>query len=129
MAGKKRMKLRIHGNNVRIRLTQGEVRNFARGESLEQTTEFSTSSSFTTRIEIAEHAKHLIAVFDGGRLTVRLAPDLVRRWAQTNQVGIEMNQPIRDGTSLSILIEKDFDCIHPAPGENIDTFPNPKRLV
>jgi uncharacterized protein DUF7009 len=121
------MKLRIHANSVRVRLTQSEVRSLADGQRIEQATEFPESSRLITQIELSGEIRQSTATFDGGRLTLRLPLDQVRQWAQTNQVGIESDQPIGDGRSLHILIEKDFDCVHPRLDEDIDTFPNPKR--
>ena len=121
------MKLRIQGNSVRIRLTQGEVRSLADGQRIEQTTEFSPSSRLITRVETSTNRDRLTAVFDDSRLTIRLPFDQVCSWAKTDQVGIEADQPIGGGRSLHLLIEKDFDCLHPQADENIDTFPNPKR--
>jgi hypothetical protein len=121
------MKLRIQANSVRVRLTQGEVRSLADGQRIDQMTEFPESSRLITRIELSNEIRQSTAAFDGGQVTLRLPLDQVRQWAQSNQVGIESDQPIGDGRSLHILIEKDFDCVHPRLDENIDTFPNPKR--
>lgn len=120
------MKLRIQGNSVRVRLTQREVRSLADGQRLEQTTEFSEFSRLITHIEPSGEVSRSTATFDGGHLLLRLPLEQVHQWAETDQVGIESDQPIGDGRSLHVLVEKDFDCLHPRPDENIDTFPNPK---
>jgi hypothetical protein len=125
--GEEELKLRIQGNSVRVRLTQSEVRSLAEGQRVEQTTEFPGCSALITRVELSAEINQSTATFNGGRLTLRLPADQLRQWAQTDQVGIESDQPISDDRSLHILLEKDFDCLHPRPDENIDTFPNPKR--
>jgi hypothetical protein len=119
------MKLRIHGNSVRFRLTQGEVLKLAEGHAIEQVTEFSASSRLVTHIESSRDVDRSTAAFENNRLTLRLPIDLVRQWAKTDQVGIEVDQPIDDSRSLYVLVEKDFDCLHSQAEENIDTFPNP----
>ena len=121
------MKLRNHGNSVRVRLAQGEVRSLADGQRVEQTTEFSASSRLIACVESSSNLERATATFDGNRLTLSLPLDQVRQWAATDKVGIEADQPIGDGRSQRIIVEKDFDCLHPRPEENIDTFPNPKR--
>ncbi len=121
------MKLRIQGNSVRVRLNQGEVRSLANAQRVEQTTEFSGFSRLTTHIEPSNEVSRSNVTFEGDRLTLRLPVGQVRQWAQSDQVGIESDQPIGDGRSLHVLVEKDFECLHPRPDENIDTFPNPKR--
>jgi hypothetical protein len=121
------MKLRIQGNSVRFRLTQGEVRSLADGRGIEQTTQFPGSSTLITQIEPSGEVSQLKVTFDSGRLMLRIPINQVRQWAQSDQVGIESDQPIGDERTLHVLVEKDFDCLHPRPDENIDTFPNPKR--
>ena len=123
------MKLRIQANSLRVRLTRGEVQSLINGQALEQITEFSPSSVLITRIQTAVQRATVTATFEGSRLTLSILSDLVGGWSQTDAVGIEADQVIRDGQSLHILIEKDFDCLHSRPEEKIDTFPNPKRLV
>jgi hypothetical protein len=120
------MKLRIQGNSVRVRVTQTEVRQLAAHHPIEQATEFPGSSKLITRLECQPPTNALAATFADGVLIARLPSELVRVWAETDQVGIEACQPLPGGKSLHILIEKDFDCLHPRPQENVDTFPNPK---
>ena len=56
-----------------------------------------------------------------------LPANLARALASTNQVGIEHVQLIAKGVTLKIVLEKDFQCFNPRPGENeSDNFPNPK---
>ena len=122
------MKLRIQANSVRVRLTQGEVRTLAQGQGVEQTTRFSPASAVVTRIETAAQTPSVAARFDGRRLTLSISLELVRRWADTEEVGIEGEQSIGEDQWLHILIEKDFECLHSGKDQNIDVFPNPRRL-
>lgn len=121
------MKLRILGNSVRVRLTQREVRSLASGHSIEQTTMFSHSSKLVLFVESSLRAEHPVAIFTDQQLSLRLPLAEVRQWAETEQVGIESEQPIGDGQSLHILIEKDFECLQPRASDDTDAFPNPKR--
>jgi hypothetical protein len=121
------MKLRLQDNSLRVRLTRGEVRHLASGQRVEQTTEFSPISTLITQIEPSAAVDRSAAVFESQRLIVTVPLEGVRRWAESDQVGIEATQPIAEGRLLHLLIEKDFDCLHSRPEENIDTFPNPKR--
>jgi hypothetical protein len=57
---------------------------------------------------------------------VRLPEDRIREWATGSEVGIEAEQPAGSTSTLRILIEKDFKCLHQDDAnENNDTFPNP----
>jgi hypothetical protein len=120
------MKLRIHNNSIRLRLTQTEVARLAAGQSVEQTTEFTPTTSLTSLVKPAAHLRAATVTFQNNQITVLLPIDEVRVWAQSNQPGIEASQTITPGKSLSILIEKDFQCLHSAAEENADAFPNPR---
>jgi Family of unknown function (DUF7009) len=58
-------------------------------------------------------------------LIVQVPTEAVIRWASSDQIGIESEQPVAHQAHLRILIEKDFACIDGTDEENVDTFPNP----
>jgi hypothetical protein len=58
-------------------------------------------------------------------IIVQVPPGDAMRWASTDQIGIECEQPIDKQASLRILIEKDLACIDGTEEQNVDTFPNP----
>lgn len=120
------MKLRIRENSLRIRLVQTEVQRLVKGQSVEQTTVFSLSSSLVVRVEPCFRTEQPAALFVDHRLSILLPPAAVRRWAETDQVAIEADQSVGDGRFLHILIEKDFACLLSRAGDDADAFPNPK---
>ena len=65
------------------------------------------------------------AVLTPGAVIAQVPQDAVMRWASTDQIGIESEQPVDRQTSLRILIEKDFACVDGTDEQNADTFPNP----
>ena len=119
------MKLRIHNNNVRIRLTQKEVALLAAGERVTQTTSFANDSALLTSIQSSAHVVNPTATFDRGCVAIFLPLDQTVQWANSDQIGMEANQPIDGDRSLTILVEKDFKCAHIRIGEDADAFPNP----
>jgi hypothetical protein len=121
------MKLRIRDNSVRIRIARNELVRLASGQMVEQRTEFSTSAILVTVVEPTDHTDRFTATFEAGRIKLQVPIDQIRELAETERVGIESHQPITENRSLQILLEKDFDCLHPKADENIDTFPNPAR--
>jgi hypothetical protein len=123
------VKLRIQNNSIRLRLTQGEVRNLAAGRRIQQTTEFPASSKLITSIEPSTQIDEPSATFIGQYITLKIPTEMIRQWASSDQVGIEANRPLDGGRSLHILIEKDFDCLHARDEDNIDTFPNPQAIA
>lgn len=66
------------------------------------------------------------AFYSDNEIRVCLPEKVVSVWAATEQVSIEGEQTLDDGDRLSILVEKDFACLAPRPGEDeSDMFPNP----
>jgi uncharacterized protein DUF7009 len=65
------------------------------------------------------------AVLTPRAVIVQVPPDVATRWASSDQIGIEGEQPVDRQASLRILIEKDFVCIDGTDEEKVDTFPNP----
>jgi len=121
------MKLRIRGNMVRVRLTQSEVARLAEGGRVEQTTTFSPASKLVSSVETSG-AKQSIAKFDGANLAVILPFAQVRRWATSDDVGIDETQSVGGGQFLRLLIEKDFECMHSRAEQDTDAFPNPRKI-
>jgi len=123
------MKLRIQGNSIRLRLGQSEVRRLGMGETVEECAVFGTSKQerFTYSLCAAPDAADVSATFADRRVVVRVPRRMIHQWATTDQVGIEALQHTGDGDGLSIVIEKDFECVHAPPGQSQeDAFPNPQ---
>lgn len=115
------MKLRIKDASIRIRLTQGEVNEFARQGVVEAKTPFRGGSTLTYRLQSTGSVDVIGAEMDHGEITVSIPAQQARRWAETDQVGMETYQG-----PLHILIEKDFQCLHKdAPDRDPDVFPHP----
>jgi hypothetical protein len=119
------MKLRLRENSVRIRVTQTEVARLATGQPIEQVTRFTPTTQLTCRVVPSSAAASVS--FDRDCLSLLLPNELIHRWASTQEVGISLTQRIDDEQTLSILIEKDFECLHPGHEVNEDAFPNPRK--
>jgi hypothetical protein len=65
--------------------------------------------------------------FESNRITVIVDPESVKRWANSEDVGIYFSQNIGSHGSLDVLLEKDFACLDRSDEENTDTFPNPNE--
>jgi len=113
------MKLRLHGNQLRLRVSQSEVQRLAETGSVQETVKFAPGQTLTYTLE-SSAATALEAVFRDGQIRVTLPRHDVTHWIESDQVGIE-------GTSgpLFVLIEKDFQCLHRSSPEDADSFPNP----
>jgi hypothetical protein len=123
------MKLRIHGNSVRLRLSQSEVAVFAENGDVESYIEFSKGNRLTYALSADEKISEPEARFENGRLTVFVSKAQADEWVNSDNVGITNG---RSSQGPQIIVEKDFTCLHKRAGEDdADTFPNPEanRLV
>ena len=120
------MKLRILGNTLRLRLTQSEVAAFGAQGRVEERIMFGAGVSMTYALQKAEGIEHLAAHYDAQTLTVLVPAGWVTGWVDTNKVGLEGEQQVDGDVALSILIEKDFKCLHGDESRiDADAFPNP----
>ena len=121
------MKLRIRENTIRLRLKRNEVEQIASGQSIVEQTHF-PQSVLTYRLDVVPEGPCL-ASFGEGSLAIHLPVSAVRQWAESEQVSILAEQTIEGAGVLSMLIEKDFQCLSPGhhrPGEDDeDTYPHP----
>ena len=119
------MKLRINGNSLRLRLNQEEVAQFSKMGFYEDAIEFGAGARFTYSIECCLRLQSPEVVFKNGSLQVKIPHACGTHWARTDEVGISAQQALESGKELSILIEKDFRCIHRDDGEDPHAYPNP----
>ena len=118
------MKLRIRGDSIRLRLTQAEVKRLADEGRVEDSTRFGPDERFT--YAIAFGGSTLSATLSPRAIEVTLPSDVARAWATGDSVGIEGTRDLGDGSTLRILVEKDFACLTKRPHEDdTDAFPNP----
>lgn len=121
------MKLRIRGNSIRFRLTQTEVARLRSSETVRESVSFpGTSSRFFYSLDASDELAKISASFHDGEVRVAIPVLLIQSWAQGDQVGMEENELLTDGGKLRVLIEKDFRCLEPRPGEDeTDNFAHP----
>jgi hypothetical protein len=123
-----RVKLRIKGNSIRLRLGRSEVLRLATDGMVEESTDFGPVGGqrfgYALRATLGEPC--VIARFAEGRVVVTVPAGAVHQWAWTPEVSIRAVQRTWDGTELVILIEKDLECLD-APNDEPqeDAFPHP----
>jgi hypothetical protein len=122
------VKLRIRGNSLRLRVTRGEVDALAAGRAVEERVAFPGGATLVYRLAVGTDPERFAATFAGGTLEVALPALAARRWFEPAEVGVRGELPLADGTTLSLLVEKDFPCLTERPGEDdSDAFPWPER--
>ena len=121
------MKLRILGNSVRFRVSQAELAQLTGAGQVEDSVEFGPGARLVYRLEVADGAAEAIAAgYDRHGVTVVLPRELVDLWQRPDEVSLRGEQPLPDGASLTILVEKDFTCLVPREDEDqSNLFPNP----
>jgi hypothetical protein len=118
------MKLRIYGNSLRLRLSRTDMQVFARNGSIQDAVQFALDSPLSYTLESTSSVEEVQARYKDRMIRVLVPMKVARQWISSDQVGISFAGP--GGPSL--LIEKDFRCLHREPGEeydDADAFPNP----
>lgn len=90
-------------------------------------TGFPGGRQFNYSLESSPASVNPAAFYSDNQITVRLPETLVLAWVTTEQVSIAGDQVLDDGQTLSVLVEKDFACLAPRPGEDeSDMYPHPE---
>ncbi|HEX5228787.1 MAG TPA: hypothetical protein VFW44_13805 [Bryobacteraceae bacterium] len=119
------MKLRLQGNSLRLRLSQSEVAQFSKTGFVEDRVQFAPGASFTYTIETSSSLPAPVASYQDHWLRVQVPSSAAIEWYTTDNVAIAADQPIEGSKALSILIEKDYQCLHGGEARDPDAYPNP----
>ena len=120
------MKLRIKGASLRLRLTQGEVRDLAEGRAVEEQVPFAAQSTLTYRLRRDAEVSEITASYVGNIIEIRVPDRAAGQWCGSDQVALAYSQPAPGG-ELRISLEKDFACLAPRADEDeSDNFPHPQ---
>ena len=122
------MKLRIKGDSLRLRLTQGEVSELAQHGVVADCVRFGGGASLFYRLTRDRHAQAIGASYVDGVIDVRLPEQVALTWCRSNEVTLAGAQPAAADAELRIVVEKDFACLTAREGEDeSDNFPNPNQ--
>jgi hypothetical protein len=106
------VKLRIHGNTLRLRLNQAEVAQFSKTGHIDETIEFALGARLSYILESDSNVEAPRALYKEGELRIQIPAAEAKDWVTTDRVGLSSEQPLGGNKHLSIMIEKDFKCIH-----------------
>lgn len=120
------MKLRIKGNSIRLRLTKTEVEKFGTTGNVKEIVHFGPHPDQHFQYEIIMRAEieHLSVHYQNHVIQVMVPPSIAEAWVQTDQVGFEQTLD-REGNSIHLLVEKDFQCLHRDDVEEPDNYAHP----
>jgi hypothetical protein len=120
------MKLRIKGDSLRLRLTQGEVHELKERGAVEDRVRFGVGAALTYRLKRDSSSRAISASYANGTVEVRLPERDALSWCKSNEVTLAGAQPAAADAELRIVVEKDFACLTAREGEDeSDNFPNP----
>ena len=121
-----RMKLRIHDNSIRLRLTRSEVARFVRNGTIDSVIEFGLSVDQRLRygLESSPDVTGLQVRFGDHQLRILMPLATANEWTGGERVGVTGSQSLKGEKQLEILVEKEFQRLHGAK-PNPDLYPNP----
>ncbi|MBI1290952.1 hypothetical protein GC173_06865 [bacterium] len=122
------MKLRTRTNSIRLRLAKGEIQRVAESGVVSESIQFPGGGALVYTLTGADGPAS--ATLDGSAITIRFPSAELMRWAVSDEVALRADLALGSSGTLSILVEKDFECLHRSPAkrdEDADTFPHPRR--
>ena len=115
------MKLRIEDDTLRLRLSEGELHEFASTGRVEAAVHFGLNPEqrLTYALERGSEPAQTLpneepvqVHYEPGAITVRVPFALAKSWVETDQNGFSHDVPLAENQRLRILVEKDLDCRH-----------------
>ena len=115
------MKLRIEDDTLRLRLSQGELDEFASTGQVEGAVHFGLAPEQRLTYALARgsepaqtlpEAEPVQVHYEPGALTVLVPFALAKAWVETDQTGFSHDVPLVENQRLRILVEKDLNCRH-----------------
>lgn len=119
------MKLRIHGDSLRLRLSRSDVERFRQTGVCSESLQFSPGSQLTYTLETSSGLT-VDVEYRQDCIRVLLPLKTAKEWADSDRISLSLDPSARGGPS--VLIEKDFQCLHHDrrnPADADDAFPNP----
>jgi hypothetical protein len=119
------VKLRIKGDSLRLRLTQGEMRALAEQGAVEDRVAFPGGAALRYRLRTDNNTDTISASYGSNLIEIIVPGPLAERWCGTDLVTLSASQATASG-ELRVVLEKDWACLAPREGEDeSDNFPHP----
>ena len=119
------VKLRIKGDSLRLRLTQGEMRALAERGEVEDGIAFPGGTGLRYRLRVDSINNEISVNYDNNLIDILVPQALSGRWCGTDLVTLSASLPVAGG-ELRIVLEKDWACLAPREGEDeSDNFTHP----
>lgn len=113
------MKIRIKGNSIRYRLSKTEVELFTEQGYVEESIEFPTST-LKYALQRSKTVENIRATLIDNTIIIYMPLKMAQEWQKEDQIGFSGHD-----NKLSLLIEKDFQCLDNTLEDQSDNYPNP----
>lgn len=110
---------------MRFRLTRPEVEGLRSNGFCEERTIF-PGKTFSYLVKAVKGLNTLEANFREDTIELQVPLKNTKEWPENDVVGFEHFVPLENGSSLHLLIEKDFVCLDQPIETQADNYPNPK---
>jgi hypothetical protein len=121
------MKLRVKGNSLRIRVTQGELAQFAAAGRVAERVEFGGGAVLTYALVRDAGIAAMRSTFRNNTIEIQVPEAAARQWCRSEDVTLTATYSTPEG-EMRLLVEKDFGCLAVREGEDeSDNFPNPNQ--
>ena len=119
------MKLRIDRDSLRLRLSRSDIEQFRETGVCTETLRFVSGSRLTYTLATSSQLMAMAAEYHQDCIRFLVPVAMAQQWAGSDQISLSCDLAECGGPSL--LIEKDFQCLHrddPSTNDG-DAFPNP----
>lgn len=117
------MKLRLLNNSIRIRLNKIDLDKLHNDGEVWTVSQLG-NTSFSYGVKSIERGEMKVEM-ENNRLQFCLNVDQINKWHSTSEVGYSSIQENEDGSTLKLLIEKDFKCLTDRNEDESRNFENP----
>lgn len=114
------MKLRIHGNSLRLRVSESDLSRLRWEGRLESWMGLGPNRRFTYSIEGSSEVDRIKALFENDSLTLLMPREWLDSWTETEN-RFESMQPIDGDQDLHIIIESDLPSKEGSRGTKADS--------
>ncbi|HNP20122.1 MAG TPA: hypothetical protein PKL31_16910 [Fulvivirga sp.] len=122
------MKIRIKGNSLRLRLSKTAISQLKQKGIVSQQISFG-GNMLTYQLKIDKAITQVQADYINNVISVNIPNELAAKWTDTEMVGFDEEVKYGNGQSISVLVEKDFQCLTAREGEDeTDLFTNPQMI-
>jgi hypothetical protein len=120
------VKLRIDGDSLRLRLNRSDIEQFRQTGVCTESLRFGSDSRLTYMLETSSELTAMATEYRQDCIRVLVPVAMAQEWVGSDQ--ISLSRDCVDGEAPSLLIEKDFQCLHrdsTNPNYDAEAFPNP----